>query len=273
MAYLGAHQPKLVFGGQPSPLQVHYAMSMRRWYPHWQSTQESASGTGVESFCIPDERDRLNPALSAGYSNGWFRTDGVILPVDLRNQVNGNSFSGDSIWQFIKGFQPRSRVFATLMTADDIYAAAPEAIEVYFLQMVGDPLTNARKWCKAFAQKYGEMISPTRMKMPDLGLKQNTHETIVHRAACPGDVPSTLAASADYAIDELIRETSHKKANYHPSYWIRLLFFLETERQTGGSSARWQPLQERRCPGEPVTSGRRQISQRSNCRPPTTTVG
>ena len=187
--------------------------------------------TGVESFCIPDERDRLNPALSAGYSNGWFRTDGVILPVDLRNQINGNSFSADSIWQFFRGFQPKTRVFASLMTADDIYAASPEKIELHFLQMEGDPLTNARKWCKAFAQKYGEMISPTRMKMPDLVLKQNTHETIVHQTACPGDVPPKLAASADYAIDELVRETSHKKVNYHPSYWICLLFFQLKGRQ------------------------------------------
>ena len=111
------------------------------------------------------------------------------------------------------------------MTADGIYAASPEAIELYVLQLQGDLLTNARRWCKAFAQKHGTMLTPDRMKLPELVLKTNVHETIVHQTACPADVPTNLAASADYAVDELIREGSHKKVNYHPNYWVCLLFF------------------------------------------------
>jgi hypothetical protein len=63
--------------------------------------------TNVMSDCTPDESDRLNPALSAGYSNGWFRDGATDLPVDLRNQNNGNSFSADTMWQFIIGFAPK----------------------------------------------------------------------------------------------------------------------------------------------------------------------
>ena len=108
--------------------------------------------TKVISDCTPNERDRLNPALSVRYSNGWFRSDSFELPVGLRNQINGNSFSADTMWQFVRGFTPKQRVFASLMTADDVYAASLEATELYSLQMQGDPLTSAHRWCKAFAQ-------------------------------------------------------------------------------------------------------------------------
>ena len=70
------------------------------------------------------------------------------------------------------------------MIADDVYVTSLEAIELYFLQMQGDPLTNARRWCKAFAQKYGIMLAPDRMKMPELVLETNVHETIVLQTAC-----------------------------------------------------------------------------------------
>ena len=67
-------------------------------------------------------------------------------------------------------------------------------------------------------------MTPTRMKMPELVLKTNVHETILHQTACPGDVSANLAASTDYAIDELIRETSHKEVDYFPNFWTSLLF-------------------------------------------------
>ena len=55
--------------------------------------------TNEMSYCTPDERDRPNHTLPAGYFNDWFRTDSVNLSVDLRNQINGNSF--------IRGFTPK----------------------------------------------------------------------------------------------------------------------------------------------------------------------
>ena len=44
-------------------------------------------------------------------------------------------------------------------------------------------------------------------------------------------MPAKLAASSDYAVDELVREGSHKKVSYYPSYWICLLFFQLKGRQ------------------------------------------
>ena len=51
--------------------------------------------TNVMSDCTPDERNRLNPALSAGYSNGWFRDDAADLPVDLRTGGVGEKRRGE----------------------------------------------------------------------------------------------------------------------------------------------------------------------------------
>ena len=114
------------------------------------------------------------------------------------------------------------------MTADDIYAADPITLKKYFASLIvtGDPETVLMEWALDFARKHCKTTETgDRLDMPRLHLIPKADQTVPHQISHAGHVPATLAPSAAYQIDKMLRDGTHVEINYSPDLWTALLFF------------------------------------------------
>ena len=172
----------------------------------------------------PDERDTINPGLPPGISGGG--------SAETRNVGNGNAFSADVLWHVMREWNiPRSdKVSYSLMTADDVYAADPQALELFFANIdtsahKGDRAEAILQHMLNFAKKYATVRTDGVTIMPKLDLILNTNQTVPFQVSHPCDVPAHLAASAEYAIALMVKAMTHAKVSYDPNFWICMLFF------------------------------------------------
>jgi len=118
----------------------------------------------------------------------------------------------------------------SLMTAEDLYAASPDSLERFFADIntagtKGDRPAAILEYMRTFAARYGTITEAGLLKMPELDLIVNDQNTIPFQVPHPCDVPAFLAASAEYAMELMLRDGTHQKVGYKPCYWICMLFF------------------------------------------------
>jgi hypothetical protein len=181
--------------------------------------------TGIERDATPDERDRMR-GVKAGYTEafGLFPTD-----TETRNHGNFNMFSADVLWAVCRQWDSSSydTIPHSLMTMSDIYAADPAKLELYYMNMGEgkDRYEAILKHLFEYAATYGETNPDGTLIMPKLVLVPEAHQTVPHQIADYADVPPKLAVAAEYKVDQMIRDGTHKRVNYHAEYWISRLFF------------------------------------------------
>jgi len=182
-------------------------------------------GTGARRLATPDERDTINPGLAPGCSGSGDK--------DARNVGNGNAFSADVLWHIMREWEipnPQEHI-TTLMTADDVYAAHPDALELFYANLDLGPFKGDRReaildFMREFAKSYGKIRADTgNLIMPKLDPVPNQCETLNYQVEHECDVPAHLAASAEYCMALMCKDGSHEKVEWKHNYWIVMLFF------------------------------------------------
>jgi site-specific DNA-cytosine methylase len=166
-----------------------------------------------------DERDRFNPGSPSGITNGFGSLDYTNA---IRFAGSGNAFNMDELWQILRHWPSSERIHSprALSTVYDIAFAQAEAVELFYLNM-----TDAEAW-----QYMKKLAQNSNLTMPRLWLQLKNVETVPYQTRAPGIPPPRLASSADYCVDELIRDGSHIEVEYSHEYWIALMFFKAKDR-------------------------------------------
>ena len=188
--------------------------------------------TNFRRTAEPDERDRMNPALKAGVS-------GSGKAAEVRNIGNGNSFSGDVLWHVMREWRIDNELQGpmSLMTADDVYAASPDQIQLHFMNIdtsrhKGVRLDAIIDAFRGFARSQGKLDEKTGLFItPKLKMVLNAQETISYKVPHACDVPALLAPSAAYQIAKMCKADSNGRCSHDlpaaatVSMWICMLFF------------------------------------------------
>lgn len=178
-----------------------------------------------------DERDRIHPALKAGISG-----DGIA---EVRNIGNGNAFSADVFWHVMREWRIDSELHVpvSLMTADDVYAATPDQIQLYFKSIdtsnhKGVRLDAIIDVMRNFARKQNMLNENTGLFItPKMRMVLNEQETIPYKVPHACDVPALLTASAAYqiakmcSVNEMGRRSHDMPNGTTAMMWVCMLFF------------------------------------------------
>ena len=197
--------------------------------------------TNFRRTAEPDERDRMNPALKAGVS-------GSDKAAEVRNIGNGNSFSGDVLWHVMREWRIDNELQGpmSLMTADDVYAASPDQIQLHFMNIdtsrhKGVRLDAIIDAFRGFARSQGKLDEKTGLFItPKLKMVLNAQETISYKVPHACDVPALLAPSAAYQIAKMCKADSNGRCSHDlpaaatVSMWICMLFFQPKGRKIDG---------------------------------------
>ena len=146
----------------------------------------------------------------------------VQVSEDERDGMNGRAFSADAVWAVARTWS--SGVFqpAVLAVAED-YRDWPssEQMRVY-TSMYKENRNKLVAYLKAIA---------VDLVMPLLNLRSMmaAHNTIAHQTKAPGYVKAGLGPSADYCVDQQIRDGTHTEVKYDKNFWIYLLFLRRKE--------------------------------------------
>ena len=163
-----------------------------------------------------DERDRFNPGLPAGVSNGF----GVVdVAVPERDRANGNAFSADSVWAIVRMWRVDVRV-PVVMLAEDLSTLSPrEQLLIY------------AGWPRARLEEY--LVSRgSGLEMPELDVEAmvSGQNTVPYQTQAPGSVKAGMEGACEYCVDTAVRDGTHGYVDYDKDYWIYLLFFQKKNR-------------------------------------------
>lgn len=171
-----------------------------------------------------DERDRVHPGFAAGFSGP------NSIPESVRNIANGSSLSADVLWNVMRHWKLpiRDTVPSSLMTAQDVYSANPDALELYFMNIT--PLEGSRyaailAFLQRVADSRGLLLPNGKMDTPKLHMTTSSTETLPSRVQHDCAVPAKLTAAASYCIQNLVRDGSHTLPSFDPDMWLSMLFF------------------------------------------------
>ena len=173
-----------------------------------------ANHQGVERFIDADERDRINPGSRAGLSTGYGAID---LSLKQRQRITGNAFSNDMLWAVM---------FQWSLDPPALNSAMVSTIASPYWQMTAQQAESALSVLtipEMFAQ-FSSMVKADFMPRIPILVKEG-HDILPFQTRAPGAVPPKLQISADYKVEQMVREGTHKRIAYSKDIWIMLLFW------------------------------------------------
>jgi hypothetical protein len=216
------------------------------WYPESRPVETllaSGDHTDRKVWCVQastnfrrtanaDERDRIIPGLKAGIS-------GKHLDKDVRNIGNGNCFSADVLWHVMREWtiDDECQLPASLMTQADVYAAKPDQLLLYLLNIdtskhKGNRLEAITELFRGFAERANKIRKRDGLfDAPKMELVLNRHETLAYKVPHACDVPALLASSAAYQIALMVRKDRRGRQSHDmppaitQDMWVCMLFF------------------------------------------------